>query len=99
MPRQILRRRVMALPLRQNHRPVRKLLDMSRQVAVPCYRTGHDDAIVVAEAHQSAIEGPVTELAQGQTVGGAVVVGDGPVLDMGGVDRRAAVRGNDADAA
>lgn len=41
----------------------------------------------------------MAELAQGQAVGGAVVVGDGPVLDVGGVHHRAAVRGDDADAA
>ena len=75
---------------------MRELLDMPRQVAVPCYRAGDDDAVVVIEAHKTAVEGPVAELAQGQAVGGAVVVGDGPVLDVGGVDCRAAVRGDDA---
>jgi len=40
----------------------------------------------------------VAELAQGQAVGGAVIKGDGPVLDVGGVHRSAAVRRDDADA-
>ena len=99
MPSQILQRWVVAIPFRQDHRPVRKLLDMPRQVAIPCYRAGDDDSVVVVEAHQTAVEGPVAELAQGQAVGGAVVVGDGPVLDVGGVHHRAAVRGDDAYAA
>ncbi len=77
---------------------MRELLDVSGQVAVSGYGAGDDDAVVVAEAHQAAVERPVAELAQSQTVGGAIVVGHGPVLDVGGVDHGAAVRGDDADA-
>lgn len=99
VPSQILRCRVVALPLRQNHGPVRKLLDMSGKVAVAGYRAGDDDAIVVVETHQTAVEGPVAEFAQGQAVGGAIVMGHGPVLDVGRVHHGVAVRGDDADAA
>lgn len=99
MPREILRRGVVAFPFRQDHGPVRKLLDMSGEVAVPCYRTGDNDAVVIVETNQPTVEGPVAELAQGQAVGGAVIKGDGPVLDVGGVHHGTAVRGDDADAA
>lgn len=41
----------------------------------------------------------VAKLAQGKAVGGMVVMGNGPVLDVGGVHSRMAVRGDHADAA
>lgn len=78
---------------------MRELLDMPREVAVSGYGAGDDDAIVVIEANQAAVEGPVAELAQGQAVGGAVVMGHCPVLDVCGVDHRVAIRGFDADTA
>lgn len=61
-------------------------------VAIGSERFGGDDLVVLGDAEQPFIKGPVTEPAEGQAVARVVIVTDRPGNDMRSVDHSVTVR-------
>ncbi len=68
-------------------------------VAIGGERFGGDDLVLVGDAEQPFVKGPVTEPAEGQAVARVVIVTDRPGNDMGGVDCGVTVRCTHTDTA
>lgn len=99
MPGQIFHGRVHVMIPGKDDVPILKGRQMTGKVRVLSDHAGNLDAQGIVDRDQSIVERPVAELAQGKPIGGMVVMGDGPVLDVGRINSRVAVRCDHADTA